>query len=335
VVNCLRDHLHKHIAFGSRDDISETEFQMKSRAIPFAIIVAGFCLIYPLQRYIDSTTPGEVISEEKLYFASGETIKKMSLGLHGLAADIYWIRTVQYFGRKLIDSRVPGEPLSGSSTAEIRMELLAPLLDIVVTLDPHHIAAYRFGAIFLPERDLPAAISLLERGIEANPKHWRLYQDLGYIYWQAGNTATGAEKTAYYAKAAEWYGRGSQIEGARDWMADMAGLMTIQGGERATARKIYGEYLTSEEPHIRSQAEARLKQIESLDQRDVINEVLRKRAEQSGACPASLRAIARDLYSRGLTLNNEMMPVDPDGFPYSLNAATCRAELDNDSKIPR
>ncbi|HET8675048.1 MAG TPA: hypothetical protein VFO63_04605, partial [Blastocatellia bacterium] len=151
---------------------------MKSRAIPFAIIVAGFCLIYPLQRHIDSTTPREVISEEKLYFASGETIKKMSLGLHGLAADIYWIRTIQYFGRKLIDSRVPGEPLSGSNTAEIRMDLLAPLLDIVVTLDPQHIAAYRFGAIFLPERDLPAAISLLERGIEANPKQWRLYQDL-------------------------------------------------------------------------------------------------------------------------------------------------------------
>jgi len=298
---------------------------MKRRAIPFAIIVAGFCLIYPLQRYIDRTAPQEVVSEEKLYLSSGESIKKMSLGLHGLAADIYWIRTVQYFGRKLIDSRAPGEPLSVGSTKDIRMDLLAPLLDIVVTLDPQHIAAYRFGAIFLPERDLPAAISLLERGVEANPKHWRLYQDLGYIYWQAGN----------YAKAAEWYSRGSQIEGARDWMADMAGLMTIHGGERATARKIYTEYLTSEEPHIRSQAEARLKQIESLDQRDVIDEVLRKRVEQSGACPASLRAIARDLYSKGLPINNEMMPVDPDGFPYSLNAATCRAELNKDSTIPR
>ena len=308
---------------------------MKRRAIPFAIIVAGFCLIYPLQRYIDRTAPQEVVSEEKLYLSSGESIKKMSLGLHGLAADIYWIRTVQYFGRKLIDTRAPGQPMSVGSTKDIRMDLLAPLLDIVVTLDPQHIAAYRFGAIFLPERDLPAAISLLERGVEANPKHWRLYQDLGYIYWQAGNEAMGAEKAAYYAKAAEWYGRGSQIEGARDWMADMAGLMKIQGGERATARKIYTEYLTSEEPHIRSQAEARLKQIESLDQRDLINELLRKRVEHSGACPASFRAIARELYSKGLAINNEMMPVDPDGFPYSLNAATCRAELNKDSTIPR
>ncbi|HJQ69649.1 MAG TPA: hypothetical protein VKA70_11790 [Blastocatellia bacterium] len=308
---------------------------MKRRAIPFAIIVVGFGLLYPLQRYIDRNAPQEVVSEEKLYLTSGETIKKASLGLHGLAADVYWIRTVQYFGRKVIDSRGPGEPLSFGSTKEIRMDLLAPLLDIVVTLDPHHIPAYRFGAIFLPERDLPAAISLLERGIEANPQQWRLYQDLGYIYWQAGNEATGAEKAAYYTKAAEWYERGSQIEGARDWMADMAGLMRIQGGERATARKIYSEYLASEEPHIRSQAEARLKQIESLDERDVINDVLRKSVEQSGSCPASLRAISRELYSKGLTLNIDLMPVDPAGFPYTLKAAACRAELNEDSTILR
>jgi hypothetical protein len=117
-------------------------------------------------------------------------------------------------------------------------------------------------------------------------------------------------------------------------MADMAGVMRIQGGERATARRIYTEYLASEEPHIRDQAAARLKQIDSLNQIDKINEELRKRFEQTGACPASLRALARELYSKGLTLNSQMMPVDPDGFPYSLNAS-CRAELDRHSTIPR
>jgi tetratricopeptide (TPR) repeat protein len=305
------------------------------RAIPVVIIIVGFCLLYPLQRRIDSATPRESISEEKLYFSSGESIKKMSLGLEGLAADIYWIRTVQYFGRKLIDSRAPGEPPSFGSTKEIRMELLAPLLDIIVTLDPQHIPAYRFGAIFLPERDMPAAINLLERGIAANPKEWRLYQDLAYIYWQAGNQAKGEEKTAYYGKAAEWYDRGSRVEGARDWMADMAGLMRIRGGERATARKIYEEYVKSEEPHIREQAAARLKQIDSLDQIDRINEELRRRVEQTGQCPASLRLLAKELYSKGLTLNKEMSPVDPEGFPYALNAATCRAELDKQSTVPR
>jgi hypothetical protein len=29
------------------------------------------------------------------------------------------------------------------------------------------------------------------------------------------------------------------------------------------------------------------------------------------------------------------MPIDPDGFPYSLNYSTCVAELNRDSTIPR
>src|SRR5205085_854694 len=157
------------------------------RMIPILILAAGLGLLYPMQRHIDGSSPQEIVSDETLYL-SGDTVKRMSLGMEGLAADIYWIRTVQYFGGKLIDS---GQPLSAAATANVRMDLLAPLLNVVVTLDPHHIPAYRFGAIFLPERDLPAAIALLEKGIQENPNEWRLYQDIGYINWQAGNKVHG------------------------------------------------------------------------------------------------------------------------------------------------
>src|SRR5688572_6237278 len=153
---------------------------------PKVILVVGLSLLYPMQRWIDRTSPRPTVNEEALYFSSPKNIKKMSLGLEGLAADIYWIRTVQYFGRKLVES---GKPLSSGATRDLRMDLLAPLLNIVVTLDPQHVPAYRFGAMFLPERDLPAAVDLVERGIRENPNQWRLYQDLAYIYWQAGNAS--------------------------------------------------------------------------------------------------------------------------------------------------
>lgn len=291
------------------------------RAIPISLIVVGLSLLYPLQRWIDATTPRGVIAEERLYFASGETIKKMSLGLHGLVAEIYWIRTVQYFGRKLIDS---GEPLS-AATQNIRMDLLAPLLNIVVALDPHHIPAYRFGAIFLPERDIRAAIDLLERGIRENPQAWRLYQDIGYIHWKSGD----------YLKASEWYERGSQIDGVPSWMADLAGLMKIKGGERKTAQQIYEGYLASEDPNIRTQAAERLKQLRLLDELDLINDLLARHREQAGACPASLRPLAPKLRSAGIRLNEYSQPVDPDGFPYVLDAAKCQATQAFESTIPR
>lgn len=291
------------------------------RAIPILVIIVGLGLIYPLQRWIETTTPREPISEESLYFASGETIKRMSLGLDALVADIYWIRTVQYFGRKLLDS---GQPLASASTQNIRMDLLAPLLKIIVTLDPHHIPAYRFGAIFLPERDFNAAVELLERGVRDNPAEWRLYQDLGYMHWQSGD----------YEKAAEWYEEGGRIPGAMWWMRDLAGLMKIRGGSRETARAIYSRYLESEDENIRAQAATRLNQLRSLDERDALNSLLDRYRQQTGACPPSLRSLAAVTRSLGFNLNEELIPLDPEGTPYVLNKEKCKAELSPDSKIP-
>ena len=285
------------------------------------MMLAGLGLLYPLQRWIDSTTTRAVISEETLYFSSGETIKKLSFGLHGLAADIYWIRTVQYFGQKVLST---GKPIS-ANTADIQMDLLAPLLKIVVTLDPGHIRAYRFGAIFLPERDLPAAIELLEMGIQKNPKAWRLYQDLGYIYWQSGD----------YQKASEYYERGGNIEGAAFWMRDMSGLLKIKGGSRDVARQIYNRYLESEDQSIRNQAKQRLNQLNMLDELDAINALLAKYKAETGSCPQSFRILASRLHALGLTLNQELMPVDPGDFAYDLDSSTCTAKQAIASPVPR
>lgn len=305
---------------------------MSLRIVPASALALGICLLYPMQRWIDSKAPREITGEETLYLSSGETIKKMSLGLESLAADVYWIRTVQYFGRKLIES---GKPITSSSTKDISMPLLAPLLNIVVTLDPQHIPAYRFGAIFLPERDLPSAMALVEKGIRENRDEWRLYQDLAYIYWQAGNASSGSQQAEDFAKAAEWYEKGSNVPGAAWWMRDLAGLMRIKGGSRESARAVYEKYLLSDDKIIRGQAISRLRQLRSLDELDTINALLARYKEQNGACPGDLRAIASKLRSMNLPLNDDSMPVDPDGFPYDYDAAKCMAELAQESTVPR
>lgn len=302
------------------------------RLIPGAILIAGLGALYPMQRWIDRSSPRDTTGEETLYFGSGSAIKKMSLGLDALAADIYWIRTVQYFGRKVIDS---GNPASSAATKDIRMDLLAPLLNIVVTVDPHHIPAYHFGAIFLPERDLPAATALLEKGIRENPNEWRLYLDLAYIYWQAGNTSTGDERVRSYAKAAEWYYKGAEVEGAPSWMKDLAGLMMMKGGSREAARAVYSAFLTSDDENVRGQAIDRLKQVRSLDELDAINALLARYKAETGACPADLRVLAPKLRAMNLTLDESAMPLDPDGFAYAYDAARCKAVLAAESTVSR
>ena len=300
--------------------------------LPASLLVVGLAALYPMQRWVDETAARPTISDEALYLSSGKTIKKLSLGLDALAADIYWIRTVQYFGRKAIES---GKPLSSAVSKDLRMDLLAPLLDIVVTLDPQHIPAYRFGAMFLPERDMPAALALLEKGIGDNPNEWRLYQDIAYIYWQAGNTASGEKQVMNYAKSSEWYDKGSAVSGAPWWMRDLGGLMKIKGGSREAARAVYSTYLTSDDQNVRSQAIERLKQLQSLDEVDAINALLAGYREHTGACPPDLRALASRFRSVSLTVNSELMPVDPDGFAYTYDPGQCKAGLANESTVPR
>jgi tetratricopeptide (TPR) repeat protein len=273
-----------------------------------------------MQRWIDTNLRREVASEDTLYFYSGETIKKMSLSFTGLVANVYWIRTIQYFGNKLINA-----PEDTKRVADIRMDLLAPYLDIAVTLDPHNIPAYHFGAMFLPERDVEAAIKLLNKGIEQNPDEWRLYQDIGFIYWQMQD----------FEKAAEYYDRGSQIEGARWWMRDLAGVMRIRGGSREVARTIYLSYLENEEPRIREQAEVRLIQLRSLDEIDAINIFLNRLKDQQGTCQDKLRSLAPRLRQLGIAMNEKLMPVDPKGFTYEIDTSSCQVRLSNESTVAR
>src|SRR6185503_7629083 len=161
------------------------------------------------------------------------------------------------------------------------------------------------------------------------------YQDLAYIYWQAGNGKTGEEKAGYYAKAAEWYQKGSEVPGAMWWMRDLAGYMKIAGGSREMAYAVYTNYLNSDDENVRNQAINRLKQLRSLDDMDIINEALDQYIKARGGCPNDLRELAPVLRAKKLNVNDDRLPVDPDGFNYEVNMETCRAKLQSLSTIPR
>ena len=74
-----------------------------------------------------------------LYLWSGQHVRRLVPGLRDLLADIYWLRTVQYFGGQRAFAK------------DKQFELLEPLTDITTTLDPRMEIAYRYGAIFLAE----------------------------------------------------------------------------------------------------------------------------------------------------------------------------------------
>lgn len=209
----------------------------------WACLLLGLALSIGAQRWRDAGGASQEAGEEILYVRSGEALKLASLGFDGVLADFYWIRTVLYFGRQVERQRATSEVLDLR-----RMPLLEPLLDVTTELDPHHLAAWRFGSFFLQFVDAGKARRFTERGLRSNPTEWRLYQDLGFLDWRQGR----------YREAADAYDRGGRIAGAPSWMAAMAATMASRAGDGETARELYRRLCEdSADPFIRQVCEER------------------------------------------------------------------------------
>src|SRR5882672_6727852 len=189
-------------------------------------VLFGLAIVVGLSRQIDySRQPVDPTMEEEQLYLTSTTAKRVSLGFNGLAADWYWMRALQYVGRKSLST--PGG-LQLENLSSLNLKLLAPLLDTATTLDPEFMEPYEYAAVVLPGVNVEDAIRIARKGIAVNPSSWRLYQHLGYIYWQQKD----------FQAASEAYGQGAALPGAPHWMEAMKAQMLAQGGSRGTARLI-------------------------------------------------------------------------------------------------
>jgi tetratricopeptide (TPR) repeat protein len=268
---------------------------------PAALIVlfAAAVVLLQIQRERLFADAGPV--DEVLYVSSPATIGRMALSYDALAADLYWIRTVQYYGSTKI-----------ANDLRRRYELLYPLLDLTTSLDPYFNVAYRFGAIFLTEKP-PAgpgrpdlAMALLQKGLTAQPDRWEFAYDLGFVYyWHLQD----------YPRAAEWFRRAADIEGAPLWLEPMAAVTLAKGGDRSTSRQLWSELVkTAPEAAswVRAQAELRLMQLDAMDQIDLLENVVKEYERRTGSLPFTWEEMIRAGVLPGI-------PADPRGFPYELN----------------
>src|SRR5215469_5680561 len=244
---------------------------------------------------IEAARGRQATLEEVLYVPSGKVLKRMSLGYSGLLADIYWTRTVQYFGSRLHEHAT-------------RYDLLAPLLEITTDLDPHLIVAYQAGSIFLSQGGMGAgqpdkAVALLEKGIRENPEYWRLYFTLGFVHF--------IDRKDYKA-AQEAFDRGSRVPGTLPWMKVMAAQMAERRSDLSTAIILWkGIYDGQPDGPARTNA---LQHLQSL-QADASMEDLERRIEayreRNGVLPKDWTDLVRDGLLRGI-------PVDAFGEPFKL-----------------
>jgi tetratricopeptide (TPR) repeat protein len=258
------------------------------------ILPGGFAGIWRLQHRIDARRAALHQEEDEVLVRSGRLLKIMSLEYAPLVAAIYWTRAVQYYGNKKVNE-------------DTNLASLWPLLDVTTALDPNLIPSYRFGSTFLAEPQPRGAgrpdlaVKLLERGIRANPEYWRLYQDLGYVYYF---------DLKDYKKASDAFFQGSKNPKAMIWMKIMAARIAEKGESRETSRFLWSEiYNSTKDKMVKDNARVHLMLLRSDEDIDQLNEIAAEFAKRTGHPPSE----ARQLIEAGLLRN---LPVDPQGYVY-------------------
>jgi tetratricopeptide (TPR) repeat protein len=238
-----------------------------------------------------------------MWLNAGPVARRLALGYDNLLADIYWIRTVVYYGG------VRREAVEGARN----YDLLRPMLDMVTTLDPDFKVAYRFGAIFLTEAypNGPGrpeqAIDLLQRAIAQHPNGWEYVYDIGFVhYWWLGD----------YQGAASWFRKAAAIPGAAEWLEPLAATTLVEGGDRNLSRQMWRQMQEdSDIEWIRRSAELRLTQLDALDAIDRLAEVIARFKAEAGRPPQNWAELITTRLLPGV-------PLDPAGIPFVLDETT-------------
>ena len=293
-----------------RASVGPTLMQRGGRKTTWVVLIASFLALVPLQLEVDRQLTAQRRLEELLYLPSGKILRRLAMGHEGLLANVYWTRVVQYFGRKKLDHSA-------------RFDLLGRLLQITTELDPQLVIAYRFGAIFLAEKSPGGAgqpqeaLQLLRRGIVANPNYWRLWQDVGFIYyWDLKD----------YASAARAFQTGSERPGAQVWMKVLAASVATEGGRIASSRLLWSEiYRQAEDDQVRKSAFEHLQALQAQEDLQQLNGLLREFFHTAGRAAASWQELVGAGYLRAI-------PRDPSGEPYQL-APDGRASLSPNSRV--
>jgi hypothetical protein len=264
-------------------------------AIFAVLLVVCLAASVMLLRRLDQVRSNATL-EEVLYLSSPKALQKLSLGYDGLLADIYWTRAVQYFGNK-------------HHEGARRYDLLAPLLEITTTLDPHLLVAYEYGANFLapkppngggmPER----AIQLEEYGIRNNPNEWRLYYNDGLIHYM---------ELKDYSGAAQAFARGAKVPNAHPFLALMAAKMAEHAGDLQMARLMWSTtYESTKDNVVRANAAAHLRALQVDEDVTNLEAVIARYRQMTGRVPSSFS----NLEAAGLIRGT---PADPLGHSYKL-----------------
>ena len=192
------------------------------------------------------TRPAKGDSSPRVFVPSAQFFEDFSPSFRTTIADVYWLRTVQYYGEHV--------------TGDRQFDSLWPMLDLTTRLSPRFRRPYSFGAFALLDAGrADLGYELLLRGHAAIPDDWRLLTHLGFFVYRFGSMPDKDQI------AASWYQKASQAPGAPDWVGRVAARLLVKGGEREKAAMQWAQVYGVGDDYSREQALRELAKLLPID----------------------------------------------------------------------
>jgi tetratricopeptide (TPR) repeat protein len=182
-------------------------------------LLAGLLALFLALLVLRSAEPPAAPTRPALpiYIPQIEILRPALLGFSDLAADLTWLRTVQYFG-----SRVERQE---------NFPQLFQLVDTTTSLDPYFLDAYVYGGLFLViARQYPQAIAIYRKGIAHLPDAWQLPHDLGRLYFL---------ELRDYPQALHWWQIADRLPGRPHYLPRFIARLQARTGHLDTALEIW------------------------------------------------------------------------------------------------
>jgi len=178
------------------------------------VLAAALIALSGMVDRADRARRGAAAREELLYYPSGVWVRQATLGYETAAADLAWLRGIQYYGEHRLNDQ--------------RYDMIGHVMNIVTDLDPRFTQPYVFGAFVMsqelgqPQRGL----ELMEKGMRANPEDWKLAFETGFLHYVG---------THDHAAAARYFARASALPGHPEYAERFAAFAAQRAGDRDMA----------------------------------------------------------------------------------------------------
>jgi hypothetical protein len=211
------------------------------RAWGLALLFGGLAYVLADRAYNQLPHPRPL--EELSYYPSGQHLRPATLGHSESAADLAWLRAVQYYGEH--------------RQTDNRFTRMTHVFDILTSLAPRFLPGYVFGAFALAQEghDFPGAERLMLKGIEANPTSGTLAFELGFLYYvRPGGRSLN--------RAAEYFEQASRQPDAPPQSERFAAYSRQNSGNLLVAYELWSEvHRSSHNRYLRDTAAREMQKI--------------------------------------------------------------------------